>query len=353
MRAARFGPRLASPGGAGRWTALGLKKTREGRTREPLADERGSTLARVIARRGAGRRRRARRARHVRRRRHLHGQGRLRERRPAREGQRGAGRRPADRHGHRHRARRVGAGRGDDGGRRTTWRRSTAAPRRRSGRPRCRASPTATSRSSRVRTAAREIDDGGEIAADETSAPVDLDVLFNTLDADTREGLRNVIRGSGTSTTGAPRRPREHQVLRAVPVQHHRLTRRARARRGGVRALRQGHGATTVSAIAERRDDLAGAGQQHQHDDPGDRRRERRAATARSSCCRTRCARPTRRSSTCARRSTTSTARRRVEAGDEGAGALPARAAPARARRAADDRRPARADPRARARTTT
>jgi phospholipid/cholesterol/gamma-HCH transport system substrate-binding protein len=45
---------------------------------------------------------------------------------------------------------------------------------------------------------ADELDDGGRIGADETSAPVDLDVLFNTLDAKTRGGLRDFIRGSGT-----------------------------------------------------------------------------------------------------------------------------------------------------------
>ncbi len=45
---------------------------------------------------------------------------------------------------------------------------------------------------------ADELEDGGQIGADETSAPVDLDTLFNTLDPKTRAGLRNFIRGSGT-----------------------------------------------------------------------------------------------------------------------------------------------------------
>ena len=45
---------------------------------------------------------------------------------------------------------------------------------------------------------ADELEDGGQIGADETSSPVDLDTLFNTLDAKTRAGLRNFIRGSGT-----------------------------------------------------------------------------------------------------------------------------------------------------------
>jgi phospholipid/cholesterol/gamma-HCH transport system substrate-binding protein len=47
-----------------------------------------------------------------------------------------------------------------------------------------------------------ELEDGGRIGADETSAPVDLDVLFNTLDAKTRQGLRDFIRGSGTQYEG-------------------------------------------------------------------------------------------------------------------------------------------------------
>ena len=45
---------------------------------------------------------------------------------------------------------------------------------------------------------ADELEDGGQIGADETSSPVDLDTLFNTLDAKTRAGLRNLIRGSGS-----------------------------------------------------------------------------------------------------------------------------------------------------------
>ena len=49
---------------------------------------------------------------------------------------------------------------------------------------------------------AEEIPDGGVIDADDTTAPVDIDVLFNSLDAKTREGLRNVIRGSGTQYDG-------------------------------------------------------------------------------------------------------------------------------------------------------
>src|SRR5437763_13768432 len=45
---------------------------------------------------------------------------------------------------------------------------------------------------------ARKIESGGEIGADRTQAPVDLDQLFNTLDPKTRKGLSNFIRGSAT-----------------------------------------------------------------------------------------------------------------------------------------------------------
>ena len=68
----------------------------------------------------------------------------VRDRRPARARQPGAGRRPADRHGRRHHAhrRRPGAGR-----RSPSTSRCTRAPPRSSARPRSRGSPTATSRS--------------------------------------------------------------------------------------------------------------------------------------------------------------------------------------------------------------
>lgn len=52
---------------------------------------------------------------------------------------------------------------------------------------------------------APEIPDGGEIGVDETSAPVDLDQLFNTLDPRTRRGLRQLIRGQATYYGGRER----------------------------------------------------------------------------------------------------------------------------------------------------
>jgi phospholipid/cholesterol/gamma-HCH transport system substrate-binding protein len=49
---------------------------------------------------------------------------------------------------------------------------------------------------------APKIDDGGQIHADATTAPVDLDQLFNTLDKDTRKGLQQVVQGSAAQIDG-------------------------------------------------------------------------------------------------------------------------------------------------------
>jgi phospholipid/cholesterol/gamma-HCH transport system substrate-binding protein len=103
---------------------------------------------------------------------------------------------------------------------------------------------------------AEEIEDGGRIDADETSAPVDLDVLFNALDDETREGLRNLVRGSGTQYDGrgadanesikyfAPFLSSTTELTRELALDQRVLERFVR------------DGAATVSAIAERSDDL-------------------------------------------------------------------------------------------------
>lgn len=105
---------------------------------------------------------------------------------------------------------------------------------------------------------AKELADGGRIGADETSAPVDLDVLFNTLDAKTRAGLRNLVRGYGdwydnrASEAGkstayfAPFLGSTTRLTEALAVDQAVLERFVK------------DGADTVSALAERRDDLAG-----------------------------------------------------------------------------------------------
>jgi phospholipid/cholesterol/gamma-HCH transport system substrate-binding protein len=103
-----------------------------------------------------------------------------------------------------------------------------------------------------------EIEDGGQIGADETSAPVDIDVLFNTLDPKTREGLRNLIRGSGTWYEGKGEQASEStKYFPAFLSSTSQLTREvALDQKIFDRFVRDT--AATVSAIAERRDDLAG-----------------------------------------------------------------------------------------------
>ena len=104
---------------------------------------------------------------------------------------------------------------------------------------------------------AGEIDDGGFIDADNTAAPVDFDVLFNTLDAKTRKGLMNVVRGSGTQYDGKGEEAGESiEYFAPFLSSTTRLTQElALDQRVLDRFIRDG--ATTVSAIAERRDDLA------------------------------------------------------------------------------------------------
>jgi len=104
----------------------------------------------------------------------------------------------------------------------------------------------------------KQIAEGGRIGADDTTAPVDLDTVFNSLDAKTREGLRNVIRGYGDwyDTRGAdagqatkyfaPFLSSGSDLARELTLDQAVLERFLK------------DGAKTVSAIAERRDDLAG-----------------------------------------------------------------------------------------------
>jgi len=47
-----------------------------------------------------------------------------------------------------------------------------------------------------------KLDDGATLGADKTTAPVDLDQLFNTLDPRTRKGLQEVIQGTATQYQG-------------------------------------------------------------------------------------------------------------------------------------------------------
>ena len=56
---------------------------------------------------------------------------------------------------------------------------------------------------------AAEIPDGGRIGVDETTAPVDLDDLFNTFDPKTRRGLQQLIAGQATYYGGRSKQANE------------------------------------------------------------------------------------------------------------------------------------------------
>ena len=103
---------------------------------------------------------------------------------------------------------------------------------------------------------ARELEDGDSIGSDETSAPVDLDTLFNTLDAKTRAGLRNFIRGSGTQYEARGAEAGQSiQYFAPFLGSTSRLTQELALDQQVFEQFVQ-DGADTVSAIASRRGDL-------------------------------------------------------------------------------------------------
>ena len=101
-----------------------------------------------------------------------------------------------------------------------------------------------------------EIEDGGRIGTDQTTSPVDIDVLFNTLDEKTRGGLRDFIRGSGTQYDGRGEEARESiRYFGPFLASTTRLTEEL-ALDEEILGQFLKDGADTVSAIAERRGDL-------------------------------------------------------------------------------------------------
>ena len=129
---------------------------------------------------------------------------------------------------------------------------------------------------------ADEIDDGGEIGADETNAPVDIDMLFNTLDDEDARGpaqLHPRLRRPGTTA-------RAQEAGESTKYFAPFLSSTTRPDAASWRSTSRCSSAscatapTTVSAIAERRDDLAALVGQHQHGLRRDRRRERRRSAA-------------------------------------------------------------------------
>ena len=104
---------------------------------------------------------------------------------------------------------------------------------------------------------APRIDDGGRIGADETTAPVDLDQLFNTLDEDTRRGLQELVQGSATYYGG-----RSEEASKSLEYFSPALSATSRLTReivvdDGVFERFVTDTSRLVGAIAERRTDLA------------------------------------------------------------------------------------------------
>jgi phospholipid/cholesterol/gamma-HCH transport system substrate-binding protein len=103
---------------------------------------------------------------------------------------------------------------------------------------------------------ARKLSDGAVIPADQTTSPVDLDALFNTLDPKTRKGLQNLVQGLATQYKG-----REAQANAAAHYFNPAIATTARlaseltfdqeALKGLLR-----NGAKTTAALAARQDDL-------------------------------------------------------------------------------------------------
>jgi phospholipid/cholesterol/gamma-HCH transport system substrate-binding protein len=104
---------------------------------------------------------------------------------------------------------------------------------------------------------AGEIDDGGRIGADETTAPVDLDQLFNTLDAPTRKGLQQLVQGSASWYAGrSEEASRSLQYLSPALSATSRLTREIVVDQGVFERFITDT-SRLVGAVAERRTDLA------------------------------------------------------------------------------------------------
>jgi phospholipid/cholesterol/gamma-HCH transport system substrate-binding protein len=108
------------------------------------------------------------------------------------------------------------------------------------------------------RNDAKKIPDGGQIGADRTQAPVDLDQLFNTLDPKTRKGLQDIIQGSAAWYAGKSKQTEQSlRYLNPALSSSSRLTRELIRDRQTFKLFVEDT-AQTVSALAERRTDLAG-----------------------------------------------------------------------------------------------
>ena len=104
---------------------------------------------------------------------------------------------------------------------------------------------------------APELDEGTTISEVDTTAPVDLDQLFNTLRGPERQALRNIIQGSATVYAGnAPAANTTYKYLSPSLVATDRLVQELN-RDEGVLTDFLVNGASVVSSVAERRADLS------------------------------------------------------------------------------------------------
>ena len=104
----------------------------------------------------------------------------------------------------------------------------------------------------------REIPDGGTISSDDTTTQVDLDQLFNTLDAETRESLQKFFKGSAEMFAGQGEEARAgfHYLNPALSTSSRLFNELTRDTPVLERFLIDS--SKLVTAVAERRDDLAG-----------------------------------------------------------------------------------------------
>ncbi|QEC50177.1 MCE family protein [Baekduia soli] len=105
---------------------------------------------------------------------------------------------------------------------------------------------------------APKLDDGATLALDRTTAPVDLDQLFDTLDPRTRKALQDVIKGSATQYAGKGAQANEalkyfNPALSTTSRLVNELTRDQQSLQDFVT-----YTARATTALAERRDDLSG-----------------------------------------------------------------------------------------------
>jgi phospholipid/cholesterol/gamma-HCH transport system substrate-binding protein len=104
---------------------------------------------------------------------------------------------------------------------------------------------------------ARKIPSGGRIGADKTTAPVDLDQLFNTLNPSTRKSLQRLIQGSADWYAGRSKQASESTKYLSPALSTTSTLTKEIVLDDDVFERFVVDTARTVSALAERRDDLS------------------------------------------------------------------------------------------------